>query len=193
MHTRYNCARKNELLYPLGRYDEIPVIRDLAKKLSLEPNRNRDIQRPRAETRQTRQDNTRRKKRHGGHQQRDATASSFHVPPSSINDAHEVPRMIEIPASFSFSKDSEVSFEDCFKHNDSEDRDQSSIIPLQPNRFEFNKHYMHFDVHHQKHFVNDESELDCPSDEDDAYPRRDGRNERARKNCNLPLPTRLNR
>jgi len=107
--------KKNELLYPISPYDEIPAIRDLFKQLSPTPRQNLGVEGQRKELRQERQDNVKRNYSHGGRQQRDRKSTPVDTSDyvsRFMNDAHEVPIMIEMPTTPSYSKDSELSLEE---------------------------------------------------------------------------------
>lgn len=76
--------------------------------------------------------------------------------------------MIEIPITPSFSADSELSLGDCFRRNDGEDRDQSSLMPHPSDAYDFNLQHMRRSVHHSSRVsVTEYCELNWPSDEDD--------------------------
>jgi hypothetical protein len=166
---------KNELLYPISPYDEIPAIRDLFKQLSPSPRLDTRVQRDKKEMRQERQDRMKMNSRHRGHQERDGTAPPFDVPisfPRSRDDPHEVPIMIEMPTTPSYSEDSELSLEECLRRCDEDYRDQRSLKP-----HPCHEHGLKYDqptsldvrhLHHASVKVDDE--LNWPSDEDSITP-----------------------
>ena len=76
--------------------------------------------------------------------------------------------MIEIPTPSSFSADSELSLGDCFRRNDEDDRDQSSLMPHSTDAYDLNLQHMRRSVHHSSRVsVKEYCELNWPSDEDD--------------------------
>lgn len=166
---------KNELLYPISPYDEIPAIRDLFKQLSPSPRLDYGVQREKKEMRQERQDHIKSNCRHRGHQERDGTAPPFDVPiyfPRSRDDPHEVPIMIEMPTTPSYSEDSELSLEECLRRCDEDYRDQRSLTPHPC--YEYGLNYYQptpLDVHHSHHaFLKVDDEMNWPSDEDSMAP-----------------------
>uniref|UniRef100_A0A7S4ADB7 Uncharacterized protein n=1 Tax=Pseudo-nitzschia australis TaxID=44445 RepID=A0A7S4ADB7_9STRA len=212
--------KKNELLYPISPYDEIPIIRDLfdqlspysmSRSMSMSMSSSRD--REQQEFRQERQDvpgrhkhrqgrnkkESRRNDRYavhttntngaGGqrqrrHQQRDGTKARAQTgsrtrtrtpAPASRNrnDAHEVPFVIQMPSTPTYSEDSELSLDEClgqYLHTEDEQRDQRSIKLTPHPSFEEDDVFDQptaLDVHHLYHAsVRAEQELVWPSDED---------------------------
>ncbi len=76
--------------------------------------------------------------------------------------------MIEIPIPPSFSADSDLSLGDCFRRNDKDDRDQSSLMPHPSGACDLNLQHMCRSVHHSSRVsVKEYCELNWPSDEDD--------------------------
>eukprot|EP00536_Pseudo-nitzschia_multiseries_P003725 jgi/Psemu1/252935/estExt_Genewise1Plus.C_580090 len=171
--------KKNELLYPISPYDEIPTIRDLFDQLSPHPGLSSLGRGQQEEFRQERQDLPSRykhgRKQEGGkkmghpethHQKSDRTP----VPVSrNRNDAHDVPVIIEMPTTPTYSEDSELSLDECLKQYDEDERDQRSLTP-HPSFQEgnINEQPTAVDVHHIFHAsIKAEQELVWPSDEDD--------------------------
>ena len=141
----------NELLHPISPFDEIPAIRALVEKLSLGQN-------PRGhcrwkETRQDWQDCTPQSHRHDSRQQPDG------FPPFK-NDAHEVPSVIQIFTKSSYSEDSELSLEPCFRCHETSSRDgnEDSMTTRSTDQQYIQCH----------NFVDIDHELSWPSDEDNA-------------------------
>jgi hypothetical protein len=169
---------KNELLYPISPYDEIPAIRDLFKQLSPSPRLNYGVQRQQKEMRQERQDHIKRNNRHRGYQERDGTAPPFDAPNSFSrfrDDPHEVPIMIEMPTTHSYSEDSELSLEECLRRCDEDYRDQRSLTPHPCYEYELNYQPTSLDVHHlYQASVKVDDELNWPSDEDSISPTKTG-------------------
>ena len=185
-HKKYDPARKNELLYPISPYDEIPTIRDLLKQLSLEPRRVPMVQRHQMEMRQTRQETIKNNYHRSGCQQRDATDFLFNAPSSSprfTNNAHEVPTVIEMPITPSYSEDTELSLEECLRCNDEDFRDQPSIARHPVDAYDFNVRPVHLNVHQSRHkSAKVHRELDWPSDEDTVPPNTSVVTKRHKKN-----------
>jgi hypothetical protein len=179
--------KKNELMYPVSPYDELPTIRDLFEQLSPQtrPNSRNQEQEPRQEQQdvnrrhqQERQQVIRKKNdRASGHQPRDRPPVNTITEESKIwslsRDAHEVPVMIEMPSSPVYSEDSELSLdENLWQDNDDDERDQRSLTP-HPS-YEDELHWQPstitaMEFHHLCYAsVKAEQELIWPSDEDNS-------------------------
>ena len=151
--------KKNELLYPVSPYNEIPTIRDLYEQLSPKPRTGRQ-----EEIRQERQDFSCRYQQECQHgwrrKSQDRPTSGRQERDRVLQDAHEVPFIIEIPSSPSDSEDSELSFDEKLLQNEEDERerececDHRSLTP--------HPSYDHF--YHA--FVKAEQDADWPSDED---------------------------
>lgn len=177
--------KKNELIYPVSPYDELPTIRHLFDQLSPQTRPNSWNQEQ--ELRQEQQDGTRRHQQERqhvirkkndrpiGHQPRDRPPVDTITEASKLwslsRDAHEVPIMIEMPSSPVYSEDSELSLdENIWQDNDDDERDQRLLTP-HPS-YEDELHWQPstitaMEFHHLYHAsVKAEEELIWPSDED---------------------------
>ncbi|MGK3733659.1 MAG: hypothetical protein ACI8RD_004487 [Bacillariaceae sp.] len=184
-HQDGSSKEKNEMIYPVSPYDELPTIRDLFEQLS--PQTRPNSQNQEQELRQEQQDVTRRHQqerqqvirnkndRPTGHQPRDRPPANTITEESKFwtlsRDAHEVPVMIEMPSSPVFSEDSELSLdENLWQDNDDDECDQRSLTP-HPS-YEDELHWQPSTItatefHHLYHAsVKAEQELIWPSDED---------------------------
>lgn len=188
--TSSKTKKKNEMLYPVSPYDELPHIRDLFEQLSpqLRPGfRNQEqIEELRQEhqniIRQHQQERQqisfKKKDSPSVHQPRDRPPVNTCTEVSNVwtmsKDAHEVPIMIEIPSSPVYSEDSELSLDENLWQNDEDDdeRDQRSLTPhpsyedeLQYQSTTITATEFHYLYHAS---VKVDQELVCwPSDEDD--------------------------
>lgn len=170
-HNPYDSVKKNELLYPISPYDEIPAIRDLAKKLSPEPRQDPGVLRESFETRQTRQEALRNSHRQSLHQERDTGEKKFGAPssfPLFINDAHEVPTTIELDKKPSFSEDSGVSLDEFLRSSGESYHDGRSSTLHLFDACDHNSQLSPFDVHPSYHAasVDVREDMEWPSDED---------------------------
>lgn len=169
-HKKHDSGKKNELLYPISPYDEMPTIRDLSKQLAPDQRQNSGVQRNRKEMTQARQDAVKKNHRHGGRQQRDGITPPFDEFPSFSrfrNDAHGVPSMIEMPTTPSYSEDSEVSIEECLRRSEEDYRDKRSLRHHLPDAHDFDSQPKPFHLQCFSH-TSVNHELDWPSDEDNA-------------------------
>ena len=162
-------TKKNELLHPISPYDEIPTIRDLFEQLSPHQGQQEEL-------RQERQD---RKKnyRRSVHQQRDRAPAPAEVSSNwsrSRDGAHEVPIVIEMPKTPTYSEDSELSLDECLRQYEEDQRDQRSLTPHPSYEDDLNCLPTALDVHNLYHaFVMREQELTWPSDEDSVAPQKE--------------------
>lgn len=163
-----NKVKKNELLYPTSPYDEIPTIRDLVNQLSPCLIRNYEAKRQQNEARQEHQQIIE------SYQQREGTAPPFDNPisfPRFSDDAHEVPNVIEVPATCSYSEGSELSLEACLRRYDDNHACQRSLSPHPTDENDFKKQPIPLDIHHLNYdSLRVNQALDWPSDEDDVSP-----------------------
>ena len=152
--------KKNELLYPISPYDEIPTIRDLYDQLS--PTVRIRPSSTSTQIRQERQDAIRKIYRYEDLKLQDRTGSAIRTfYPELRDDAHEVPGMIEMPTIPTFSEDSELTSEEFFKLHE---KDTCNQIPLARDQF-----YQKGSNYHTIPFDNKlDTELMWPSDEDDV-------------------------
>jgi len=129
--------KKNEMLYPVSPYDELPHIRDLFEQLSpqLRPGfRNQEQQEDLRQEHQNIARQHRQERQQIVHQPRDRPPVNMCTKVSNFwtmsKDAHEVPIMIEIPLSPVYSEDSELTMDENLWQNDEDDeRDQRSLTP----------------------------------------------------------------